>query len=1310
MLGPPQIKGVSPDAGWPGGIAANGTPIQGTPVIIYGNNFHPTVEMHRNKVSFTNAAGGEVPAVVEWASINEIDYIADRVVVRSADIPGGLDSPRGVAVDHQNGNLYISDTGHHRIVRLGTDGSIITWGTQGSAPGQFNHPCGLSVDANGSIYVADQANHRIQKFDRAGNFVTTWGSQGSGLGQYDQPMDVDVTILGGQTFVYVADSNNRRVARTDENGHQPTQFLTPAGSGSVLGVSAPRGYGHVYATDFQRIYQWTWYGPFIGDFQISGMGITQDLDGYVYVVDNGAKLVRKFDPFDPSFRQIAHFGLSEAQIPVLKTPEEELVDPVDLAVTNYKAVYVVDRQRGQVVRYISRDSQELWVHVPEGAASGQVRVLTDSGGHAHPFKIWKRGKVAVKDAYLTQGLVEYRLVAGKKTMIRYQLITVGADMPGEYSWGSPVHDRAECRVFKDDLEVGRVQGEPQFLNMSGGSFHEVGFEIYFEVPYWLVNNAGNYKFQVILERTGTPSFSDIRSFKGAFYNRKTYEILSIPITHLLKDGKRVSPGDVSGALNYLGSDIGHCLDWLDWGQLSSGYLHYNRIFPIRYSVGDFHAGGIWINNSMHDGINSTGETIKILEVLERWRIMRNQGSGTQYDHVLGVIDRREIRKESDPENMNWIGVATPGVQAVLGSIDPTATGPLDYYLGSTIAHELSHKHGLDDHNTRELVQTAKEAWNSVTGEFIPDPVTLMWYARHPDKFTFAEPQYQGQPSEYDKLFDALANPHPRTFQQREALLSPEARPPGCRRTFTLIGILTVQGEFQRSDSWLGPGTTRVTLEASDSEDFLVFYDVGGQELLRWRVRLSFGLQTLTQSGEQEVKATDMALASWTVPFPEATTRVVLVVAGRSVWEAEVPVQGPTVRLLTPRGEGRQVYEEPLVIEWQGSHPQGLELTYSLHYSSDGGQTFRPLALGLKDTRCEYPSGLASGTGRIRVRVAACDGFNQAVDTSDDIEVEELLTQVIIVQPRRGEIIPEGQSLHLLAMASHPDQGAVELTSADTCWILDNMVVLGTGNDLVVGDVALITPKGKFAAPVPVGPHRLRVEVTLAPGKIISEEIPIVIAADSDRDGIPDEVAETKDIDPRDSGDRPTVAPRYPFGQWRFHDKHTHTLYQISHLMAGTAILEIGFIDEQGKPLSGHTFQVDDGVRVQTIYSDREGWIKIQMDTMQTLLLRVAADARRPRGFGSSWLRVAKGSPLTETVIQAHAWMRYGRRFGWFSPDSESTVFINEGRPMKVRGALTWSGVSPRMALPELNYRVLGRLQMAANLLRATESGLVNKKS
>jgi DNA-binding beta-propeller fold protein YncE len=61
----------------------------------------------------------------------------------------------------------------------------------------------------GYVYVADTDNHRIQKFDGNGTFITTWGSQGSAEGQFNMPDGISVENLSGT--VYVADGGNNRI-------------------------------------------------------------------------------------------------------------------------------------------------------------------------------------------------------------------------------------------------------------------------------------------------------------------------------------------------------------------------------------------------------------------------------------------------------------------------------------------------------------------------------------------------------------------------------------------------------------------------------------------------------------------------------------------------------------------------------------------------------------------------------------------------------------------------------------------------------------------------------------------------------------------------------------------------------------------------------------------------------------------------------------------------------------------------------------------------------------------------------------------
>jgi DNA-binding beta-propeller fold protein YncE len=64
------------------------------------------------------------------------------------------------------------------------------------------------VGSSSNVYVADTGNHRIQKFDSSGKFITMWGSEGSGDGKFYLPHGIAVDSSG---YVYVTDRGNSRV-------------------------------------------------------------------------------------------------------------------------------------------------------------------------------------------------------------------------------------------------------------------------------------------------------------------------------------------------------------------------------------------------------------------------------------------------------------------------------------------------------------------------------------------------------------------------------------------------------------------------------------------------------------------------------------------------------------------------------------------------------------------------------------------------------------------------------------------------------------------------------------------------------------------------------------------------------------------------------------------------------------------------------------------------------------------------------------------------------------------------------------------
>lgn len=118
---------------------------------------------------------------------------------------GQFNNPQDVAVDNSTGDLYVADTGNHRVEKFDSSGNFISawgWGVKdgnatseictsgcqtgiaGSGAGQFTTPTFIAVDNStdasaGDVYVADTADNVVQKFGPSGNLITSWGTGGA---------------------------------------------------------------------------------------------------------------------------------------------------------------------------------------------------------------------------------------------------------------------------------------------------------------------------------------------------------------------------------------------------------------------------------------------------------------------------------------------------------------------------------------------------------------------------------------------------------------------------------------------------------------------------------------------------------------------------------------------------------------------------------------------------------------------------------------------------------------------------------------------------------------------------------------------------------------------------------------------------------------------------------------------------------------------------------------------------------------------------------------------------------------------------
>ena len=70
--------------------------------------------------------------------------------------------------------------------------SLLSFGLNGTADGEFASPCGVAVDGGGNIYVADTGNDRMQIFDSTGMHLLSFGTMGAGDGNFDSPVACSV--------------------------------------------------------------------------------------------------------------------------------------------------------------------------------------------------------------------------------------------------------------------------------------------------------------------------------------------------------------------------------------------------------------------------------------------------------------------------------------------------------------------------------------------------------------------------------------------------------------------------------------------------------------------------------------------------------------------------------------------------------------------------------------------------------------------------------------------------------------------------------------------------------------------------------------------------------------------------------------------------------------------------------------------------------------------------------------------------------------------------------------------------------------
>ena len=148
-----------------------------------------------------------------------------------------LNQPTGIAYSVINNEIWVVETGAHRIVVLNEKGEIKkTIGSRGNGKGEFNYPSNLCIDKIGNIYILDAMNFRVQVLNKEGDVISVFGTIGDATGSFARPKGIATDSYGN---IYVSDALFHVVQVFDikgnllyyfgSQGHDEGQFWMPAG-------------------------------------------------------------------------------------------------------------------------------------------------------------------------------------------------------------------------------------------------------------------------------------------------------------------------------------------------------------------------------------------------------------------------------------------------------------------------------------------------------------------------------------------------------------------------------------------------------------------------------------------------------------------------------------------------------------------------------------------------------------------------------------------------------------------------------------------------------------------------------------------------------------------------------------------------------------------------------------------------------------------------------------------------------------------------------------------------------------------------
>ncbi len=186
----------------------------------------------------------------------------------------------------------------------------------------------------------------------------------------------------------------------------------------------------------------------------------------------------------------------------------------------------------------------------------------------------------------------------------------------------------------------------------------------------------------------------------------------------------------------------------------------------------------------------------------------------------------------------------------------------------------------------------------------------------------------------------------------------------------------------------------------------------------------------------------------TIPAPTNPVASLRLMTATTVLDTLTPGQhSPTIELFSPAGG--EVFDSSMAIRWHADDPDNDNLLYSIQYSPDGGLHWNALLLNFPWPSEVYTAELALDdisdihgtigiTGSL-IRVAASDGYNTVIATSQLFSVTNRPPEAVIYRPQPNQIFEAGETIAVEGAAYDVEDGG-NIPVSEYSWELDGQGV------------------------------------------------------------------------------------------------------------------------------------------------------------------------------------------------------------------------------------------------------------------------------